>query len=169
MIQLGDSVLLQPVLNLPASSVAIWQWSPADGLSCSDCETPYAKPLKSIIYTLKITDLNGCQAQAKTQIGVNRQRFLYAPNIFSPNGDGLNDVFTLYAKGVTDIQRLQVFDRWGAEIFMVEHLQPNDELRGWNGTFRGNSLNPAVFVWQAVVEFEDGEVEVFSGDVTLKR
>ena len=169
LIQLGDSVLLQPVLNLPASSVAIWQWSPSDGLSCSDCETPYAKPLKSIIYTLKITDLNGCQAQAKTQIGVNRQRFLYAPNIFSPNGDGLNDMFTLYAKGVTDIQRLQVFDRWGAEIFMVEHLQPNDELRGWNGTFRGNSLNPAVFVWQAVVEFEDGEVEVFSGDVTLKR
>ena len=94
---------------------------------------------------------------------------MYAPNIFSPDGDGVNDVFTIYARGVTEIRSLQVFDRWGAEIFLVEHLQPNDELRGWDGRFRGKELNPAVFVWQAVVEFVDGEVEVYSGDVTVQR
>jgi hypothetical protein len=64
---------------------------------------------------------------------------------------------------------LQIFDRWGAELFLVEHLQVNDEVRGWNGTFRGKELNPAVFVWQAVVEFEDGQVEVLAGDVALER
>lgn len=169
LIQLGDSVLLEPVLNLPAAGVAAWQWSPADGLSCDDCPTPQAKPLKSTIYTLKITDLNGCEDEARIQLRVDKRRYLYAPNIFSPNGDGVNDMFTLYAKGVKDIRSLQVFDRWGAEIFMVEHLQPNDELRGWNGNYRGHTLNPAVFVWQAVVEFDDGEVEVFSGDITLER
>ena len=78
-------------------------------------------------------------------------------------------MFTIYGRGVTEIRSLQVFDRWGAEIFLVEHLQPNDELRGWNGMFRGKELNPAVFVWQAVVEFVDGEVEVYSGDVTVQR
>ncbi|MBK7935831.1 MAG: gliding motility-associated C-terminal domain-containing protein [Lewinellaceae bacterium] len=169
LIQLGDSVMLDPVLNQPASNIALWQWSPPDGLSCTDCPAPWAKPLRSTVYTLKITDLNGCEAKADIQLRVDRQRYLYAPNIFSPNGDGVNDLFTLYARGVKDIRSLQVFDRWGAEIFLVEHLQPNDELRGWNGTYRGNLLNPAVFVWQAVVEFDDGEVEVFSGDVTIDR
>ncbi len=169
LIQLGDSVLLEPVLNLPAANVITWQWSPLDGLSCADCPEPYAKPLKSTVYTLVITDVNGCTAKASTQLRVDKRRYLYAPNIFSPNGDGINDTFTLYAKGVKNIRTLQVFDRWGAEVFMVQDLQPNDELRGWNGNFRGNNLNPAVFVWQAVVEFDDGEVEVFSGDITLER
>ncbi|MCB9353038.1 MAG: gliding motility-associated C-terminal domain-containing protein [Lewinellaceae bacterium] len=169
LIELGESVLLDPVLNMPDDDVASWIWTPADGLSCADCPRPEAKPLKPAQYTLTVVDSNGCEAKATIRILVDRKRFLYAPNIFSPNDDGINDMFTLYAKGVTDIQRLQVFDRWGAEVFMVEHLQPNDELHGWNGTFRGHDLNPAVFVWQAVVEFEDGAVEVFSGDITLVR
>ena len=168
-IQLGDSVLLQPVLNQPAINIATWQWSPADGLSCVDCPTPTAKPLRPTVYTLVITDQNGCTATAKIELRVDRQRILYAPNIFSPNDDGLNDTFTLYGRGVKEIHSLQIFDRWGAEIFLVEHLMVNDELRGWKGRFRGNQLNPAVFVWQAVVEFEDGVTEVFSGDVTLMR
>ncbi|MCE7925286.1 MAG: hypothetical protein DYG98_19695 [Haliscomenobacteraceae bacterium CHB4] len=168
-IELGDSVYLEPVLNQPASNIAVWQWSPAEGLSCADCPSPSAKPFRPSAYTLKITDLNGCEATAKVILRVDRRRHIYAPNIFSPDGDGVNDVFTIYGKSVTEIRRLQIFDRWGAELFIVEHLQANDETRGWNGTFRGKELNPAVFVWQAVVEFEDGEVEVFSGDVTVKR
>ena len=167
--ELGEVISLEPVLNQPAVNIATWQWSPADGLSCADCQNPSASPFRYAIYTLTITDLNGCEAQARVQINVDRRRYLYAPNIFSPDGDGVNDVFTIYARGVTEIRSLQVFDRWGAEIFLVEHLQPNDELRGWNGMFRGKELNPAVFVWQAVVEFVDGEVEVYSGDVTVQR
>lgn len=167
--ELGEAVSLEPVLNQSAANIATWQWSPADGLTCSDCQNPTASPFRFAIYTLTITDLNGCEAQARVQINVDKRRYLYVPNIFSPDGDGVNDMFTVYARGVKEIRSLQVFDRWGAEIFLVEHLQPNDELRGWDGRFRGKELNPAVFVWQAVVEFVDGEVEVYSGDVTVQR
>ncbi|HRI58091.1 MAG TPA: gliding motility-associated C-terminal domain-containing protein [Saprospiraceae bacterium] len=168
-VELGDVIYLEPLLNQPVSNIAVWQWSPADGLSCTDCRTPIAKPLRTTLYHLKITDLNGCDAAAKVILRVDRRRILYAPNIFSPDGDGENDIFTIYGKSVTEIRSLQIFDRWGAELFIVEHLQANDETRGWDGRFRGKELNPAVFVWQAVVEFEDGEVEVFSGDVTIER
>lgn len=168
-LQQGDSVQLQPVLNLPPTNIALWEWTPADNLSCADCPQPWASPLKTVTYALKITDLDGCTASAKTQLRVNRNRNLYAPNVFSPNGDGLNDHFTLFGKGVKEVRALRIFDRWGAELFLAEHLQVGDEMAGWNGNFRGNALNPAVYVWQAAVEFLDGEVEIFSGDVTLMR
>jgi hypothetical protein len=48
-------------------------------------------------------------------------------------------------------------------------MQLNDESVGWDGNFRGNPVNPAVFVWRAIVEFLDGAVEILSGDVTVKR
>jgi gliding motility-associated-like protein len=114
-------------------------------------------------------DENGCQATAQVQVRVNRQRDLYAPNVFSPNDDGENDRFMLYARGVKEIQSLQVFDRWGNALFLGEHLQPGDEQAGWDGTYRGDPMTPAVFVWWARVEFVDGEVEVVKGDITLVR
>lgn len=168
-IEMGEVVYLQPTINQLFSNIVTWEWSPSDGLSCDDCPYPIAKPLRFAIYTLKITDLNGCEAQAKVQIHVDRQRHIYAPNVFSPDGDGVNDKFTIYGRGVTEVRSLQIFDRWGAEIFSVQHLDINDEERGWDGLFRGQALNPAVFVWQAVIEFEDGEVEVYAGDVTVQR
>lgn len=168
-LELGDVSYLEPLLNQPASNILTWEWSPADGLSCTDCPLPLAKPLRTTRYTLKITDQNGCEATARTILRVDRKRHIYAPNIFTPDGDGVNDLFTIYGKSVTEIRKLQIFDRWGAELFIVESLQANDETRGWNGTFRGQALNPAVFVWQAVIEFEDGEVEVYSGDVAIMR
>ncbi|MBX2891529.1 MAG: gliding motility-associated C-terminal domain-containing protein [Saprospiraceae bacterium] len=168
-VELGEVVQLEPVLNQSVSNIVSWEWSPAEGLSCADCPFPMAKPLRTIVYTLKIVDLNGCDAAAKVMLRVDRRRFVYAPNIFSPNGDGENETFTIYGKNVKEIRSLQIYDRWGAEIFQVKNLQANDETRGWDGTFRGKELNPAVFVWQAVIEFEDGEVEVYAGDVTLLR
>ena len=168
-LQQGDSVQLQPLLNLPVSSIASWQWTPTEGLSCTDCPQPWAKPLRTTVYTLIINDLNGCAATANTQLRVDRRRNLYAPNVFSPNGDGQNDHFTLYGKGVRELRTLRIFDRWGAELFLAEHLPIGEEADGWGGDFRNKALAPAVFVWQAVIEFLDGEVAVFSGDVTLVR
>jgi gliding motility-associated-like protein len=165
----GDSVLLQPVTNISPSDIASWSWTPPDGLSCDDCATPWARPFRSANYNVVVVDENGCQATAQVQVRVNRQRDLYAPNVFSPNDDGENDRFMLYARGVKEIQSLQVFDRWGNALFLGEHLQPGDEQAGWDGTYRGDPMTPAVFVWWARVEFVDGEVEVVKGDVTLVR
>jgi gliding motility-associated-like protein len=165
----GDSIRLDPVTDILPANIASWQWSPAEGLSCTDCARPWAKPFRSTNYTLIVRDVNGCDAEAQVPVRVDRKRNLYAPNVFSPNGDGENDFFTLFARGVKEIQALRVYDRWGSELFLGEHLQQGDEPSGWDGTFRGSPLTPAVFVWWAKVEFADGEVEIYYGDITLVR
>lgn len=169
-IDLGDSIRLEPMFNLSASQVADWQWTPADGLSCDDCPTPWASPLHTTRYRLRILDLNGCPAEAHVLVPVSRRRLIYAPNIFSPNGDGQNDRFTLYGnRSVLSIRWLQVFDRWGNLVFSGQDLKPNDESTGWDGSFRSQAVLPGVYVWQAVVVFLDGVEEVFAGDVTVTR
>ncbi len=168
-LELGDSIVLQPMLNQPASKIVTWAWTPSTGLSCDDCPNPVAKPLKSGVYNLKITDINGCMATAKVQILINNQRHLYAPNAIAPASNGDNARFTIYGKGMVEIQNMRIFDRWGSQLFLAEHIQPNEQAVGWDGSDRGNLANPGVFIWQATILFLDGEVEVYSGDVTVIR
>lgn len=168
-IEWGDSIQLSPQTNIPGAQIAFWEWSPANGLSCTDCAEPWAKPLSSQYYNIVVEDENGCIAEARTLVQVIRIRDIYPPNIFSPNDDGENDRFTLYTRGVREIRRLLIFDRWGEEVFQQKNFQPNDESLGWDGTFRGSRLTPGVFVWAAEVEYNDGEVEVVYGDVTIVR
>lgn len=168
-VELGDSVQLKPSAVTPVVPIASWVWTPSEGLSCADCPEPWAKPFTSQVYKLSVTDENGCTAQIDVLLRLNKRRNLYAPNIFTPNGDGVNDFFTLYGKGVTVIHNLRIFDRWGNQLFQAKDIQPNDESVGWDGSFRGQPMNPAVFVWEATVEFIDGQSEVFAGDVTVDR
>ncbi len=168
-IEQGDSIQLMPITNVPATQIASWEWSPATGLSCIDCAEPWAKPFYSQYYLVRIEDTNGCSAESRILVQVSRKRHIYPPNIFSPDEDGENDRFTLYTKGVKEIRRLAVYDRWGEEVFLRKNFQPNDPSLGWDGTFRGNPMTPAVFVWAAEVEYIDGEIEVLYGDVTITR
>jgi gliding motility-associated-like protein len=118
---------------------------------------------------VRVEDEDGCVAEERILVQVSRKRNIYPPNIFSPNQDGENDYFTLYAKGVVEIRKLAIFDRWGEELFVRERFLPNDESLGWDGTFKGEPMNPGVYVWYAEVLFPDGEYEVIYGDVTILR
>ncbi|MEI6408283.1 MAG: T9SS type B sorting domain-containing protein [Bacteroidota bacterium] len=169
LLDLGDSIQLEPTVNLPISSITQWLWTPGESLSCHDCEKPYAKPLINTLYNLVIKDQKGCTATADIQLRVHKTRRIYAPNIFSPDGDGHNDRFTLYGKGVKEVHNFRIYDRWGSQLFEVPKLTINNESEGWDGLYRGSPVNPAVFVWEAEVEFLDGETELLKGDVTLMR
>lgn len=98
---------------------------------------------------------------------------VYAPTAFSPNGDGINDFFTLYSgQGMArNINRLVIFDRWGNLVFDRSDFPPtldrNVDPNGWDGTLDGKRLDPAVFAYYAEVEFTGGRVEKFHGEVTL--
>ena len=131
----------------------------------------FAKPDLSTQYQVSVVSKAGCEARGNIQLTVDRTRRVYGPNIFSPNDDGTNDIFTLFADpiSVVKIKSLQIYSRWGEAVFEQQDLAPGDITVGWDGTFKGQKLNPAVFVWQAVVEFADGQEELFKGDVTLQR
>ena len=101
---------------------------------------------------------------------MKKTRPVYIPNVFSPNGDGENDVFFIQAgPSVVEIKSFLVFNRWGESVFEINNVPPNSESFGWNGTFRGEILNPGAFAYFAEIEFIDGIVEIYKGDVVLLR
>ena len=171
LITLGESGDLQAIPNISEFLIDSISWSPAEGLSCANCLNPTANPFENTLYTVTITDLNGCTASAQILLRVRKDRDVYIPNVFSPNGDGFNDVFMIFAgEGkVKNIEAFKVFDRWGELVFEDYNFQPNDPANSWDGMLRGEPMNPAVFVYWAKVTFIDDETKLFKGDVTLAK
>jgi gliding motility-associated-like protein len=92
----------------------------------------------------------------------DKPRF-YIPNAFSPNGDGINDEFRIYATGIKEIY-LTIFNRWGEQVFYTEDLRS-----GWKGTINGNEGEQAVYVYYVKAVFNDLTINTYKGSVTLLR
>ena len=166
----GETGKLTATVNLPPSQIASVTWSPMEGLTLTaDPLVVLAQPLKSTYYTVKVINTDGCEAKVSQRVQVNEPH-IWAPNVFSPRRrDAQNDYFLLFSSegSVLSVKTLQVFDRWGTMIFQNNDLQPNVEKMGWDGSFRGEVVEPAVFVWYAEVLLADGQVVVLKGDVTV--
>ncbi|MCB9283872.1 MAG: gliding motility-associated C-terminal domain-containing protein [Lewinellaceae bacterium] len=164
-LELGDSRQIPVFIDLAPQTIL---WSPAYGLSCTDCLTPVAGPYETTSYTLTVTSADGCPASDSLTVYVVKPRDIYVPNIFSPNFDGINDGLTVFAgKSVRQIRRFQVFSRWGELVFERSDFAPNDAGLGWDGRFKGKKMQEGVYAWLAEVEYLDGETRKILGDVTL--
>ena len=169
--QLGENHQLNAMTSLPDNEIATVEWTPNETLSCSDCLTPIATPLQQTSYQVRVTSVDGCTATATTTVFLQKNVSIYVPNAFSPNGDGINDVFHIFSGGhaIATIKSFKVFSRWGETISEWYDFPPNDPKYGWDGTHRGEIMDPAVFVWFAELELVDGSTRFFEGDVTLIR
>jgi len=143
-------------------------WEPPDGLSCNTCPDPkiLAEEDKSI--TLYFSDSQGCFSHI-----VNYDIKVYAeeiaiPNVFTPNGDGVNDRFGIViVKGPTSsvtIHHFSVFNRWGNEVF-----SSRDVDNTWDGLINGEPCPMDNYAWILDVEYGNGKREVLRGHVTLVR
>lgn len=115
---------------------------------------------KSGTYSVTVTSVDGCIASDTITIG---KEGFYIPNAFSPNDDGINDVYRVY--GFCDGEfEIQVFDRWGEKVF-----ETTEESIGWDGRFKGVLLHPGLFVYQ--IRYVDlfGEVNFKTGTLILLR
>ncbi len=168
-ISLGEEVRLKPAIFPPENLVL--KWSPSESLSCDDCPSPMAKPSQSTAYTLSATDSLGCRAKESTLINVKKDRKLYIPNAFSPNGDGENDYFNIYpGPGVSSIRTFQVFNRWGSMVYeSADGYSGSFDTMGWDGTFNGQKMQEGVYIYSAMIEFTDGVTQNFAGEVTLLK
>lgn len=166
----GSGQTITATLNIPLSEVDTIIWSPMDGLTLtSQPNVVLAQPFKNIQYTVTIINNAGCEDRAVILVRVDDPN-LWAPNVISSiNQDGLNDNFLIFAAPgvVREIKSLQVYDRWGNQLFLNENFQPNEENLGWNGSFRQQYMNPGVYVWWAEIELISGEKIIMKGDVTI--
>lgn len=146
-------------------------WTPAASVVTVFSESATLFPLFTTHYRATAVDLNGCKAVDDFTVTVHRDRDVYAPNAFAPNGqNGDNRAFTLYGgAGIHTVAVLQVFDRFGKLIFENRDFPVNDPASGWQGLVWGETGPPGVYVWHAVVAFTDGREEIYQGDVLLMR
>ncbi|MCG8332627.1 MAG: gliding motility-associated C-terminal domain-containing protein, partial [Chitinophagales bacterium] len=166
-IKLGDSILIDPIALF---DVDTFFWAPQEGLLDSVSFATFASPSITTTYQLTAVDSLGCSVSDYITIIVNTQGSVYTPNVFSPNGDGRNDFFTIFTgNDVAEVTVFRIFDRWGDMVFESSPLQPNIETLGWDGNFNGEPMDPAVFVFYAEIQYVDGRTEVIKGDVTLIR
>ncbi|MGQ9846455.1 MAG: PKD domain-containing protein [Bacteroidales bacterium] len=118
--------------NSDQSSVS-YQWSPATGLSCTNCPNPIAQPLQNTTYTVLITDTMNCfQVTGSVHIEVKEEYTIDVPSAFTPNGDGNNDIIYVRGWGIKQLQEFKIFNRWGQCVFETDDLH-----QGWDGTFKG--------------------------------
>lgn len=169
-LDLGDGFQIVPSLSVPQDDIIEAIWTPADGLSCTDCLIPFATPTSDITYLLTVTDVNGCTASASISFSLATPNgAVYVPNVFSPNDDGINDQLTPLANEslVTQVERFLIFTRWGESVFENYNFPPNDFAQGWDGTHRGDELGTGVYVWFAEVILANGEKRFLKGEVNL--
>ena len=92
---------------------------------------------------------------------------LYAPNVFSPNDDGRNDRWQLFLPCAWQRYRLEVFDRWGNQVFAADNPE-----QAWTGDWKGKPAAAGVYIWRLewVGElFGEQKTYRLGGDVTLLR
>lgn len=118
-------------------------------------------------YTVIVSDAHSCSVTQTYDILAGTSECIpesfYIPNIFSPNGDGINDIFYVRATGIKTLKVI-IYDRWGEKIF--EFTDPN---LGWDGTFRGKLLDAAVFVYYVEAEMNSGTIYKEKGNITLVK
>ena len=163
-LRLGETkqiqVLYQNVVN------PTFNWTPAEGLSCIDCANPWVSPYYRGDYTVTVSVVNHnatCYTSASVHVEVEPHKPVFIPNSFSPNGDGNNDLFMIYGEDIKFVD-LKIFNRWGELVYKA-----NNQLAGWDGTYKGEMQLPNVFTYTAKITFLDDKTFTNNGTVTLIR
>ncbi|PHI20809.1 hypothetical protein CEQ90_05455 [Lewinellaceae bacterium SD302] len=169
-IRLGEELQINGRLFSIEESLVDLQWSPLDYLTCDTCLITSSLPTESITYQLLAIDPLGCSRLDSIRISVDKQSRIYVPSAFSPNGDGVNDVFFLnFGPEIEAVEIMQIYERWGGLVYEREDFPPNDPAYGWDGRIGGKTMDPNVFVWHVRVRLLDGRTLDMSGDLTLIR
>lgn len=146
-----------PYSLTPAGNYTSYLWE-------DNSTSPQHLALQTGMYTVMITDSNGCRGFDTAYIEVIR----CSPqnqNVFTPNGDGVNDLFNLGGENYRSLH-CKIFDRWGALIYEL-----TDPLASWDGTYyvNHNPVDEGVYYYIAQVETYDGQFVEVSGFIQLNR
>lgn len=155
--------------NVSPTDEIHYNWTPSTYLSCTDCPSPTAKPIKDIAYTLEIFNDFGCAIATTKSIKVLQKRPVFVPNAFSPNADGNNDEFKIFlGPTIKFAKELQIFNRWGQLMHHAKN-QDNSTSLVWDGTFQGKQVDSGVYIYVAEVILDNGNSEIYKGDFFLLK
>lgn len=168
----GDSAVIY--FASISSTIADIQWEVDGDFRCISngevCDSIMISDIESQVIVATLVNENGCVIERYIQVLVVKDRAVFIPNAFSPNNDGVNDMFTIGAgPKVAGVTEMEIYDRWGNRVYYLEDMPVEDELKTWDGTYRGEYLLPGVYMYRVNVLYDDGEEIQFTGDVTLMK
>lgn len=148
--------------------IVAYQWVP-ESIDTGGPSTAFTAT-QDLDIRLVVEDIQGCRAVAALPLTIVLGD-IYIPDVFSPNGDGVNDGFTFFSDlGSGEvIEFLHIFDRNGGLLFSTDDQPLNDELAGWDGRRNGRDMAQGVYVYHGAVRFGNGFVKQFKGGITLVR
>ena len=169
-VEYGETVELEVATSFPLSEISTIEWFSEFGLFCDNCLANTLAPTDTTVVQVQITLDDGCVVSDEFTINVFLLKNVYVPNAFSPNGDGINEVFLVYGYTSVDyIKSLKVFSRKGHLLHEAYDFRPNDPIHGWNGRLRGENLNSEVYVWKTEIVYINGDEETLTGTFNLIR
>lgn len=163
----NDTIIVKgEIINFNARGGTIYRWTPSDRLNFSEGNNPqgYYPDTGTYRYNVYIRSALGCEGNDSIKVWVVGQPTLWLPNAFTPNNDGLNDVFRPRTVGYAQIKRFRVFSRWGEMMFETTEFG-----RGWDGGFKGQKADIGTYFWLLDVVNRFGQDEQLKGDVILIR
>jgi len=163
----NDTVIVKgESIRFNAQGGVSYSWTPAESLDQTDIADPkgYYPDTGLYTYYVHVQSAYGCQGDDTIKVLVVNQASFFVPTAFSPNGDGLNDVFRPTAVGYRSLNFFKVYNRWGEEVYVGETLET-----GWDGTYNHHKADVGVYFWQISFTDRFGKEGYLKGDVTLIR
>ncbi|MBI1225042.1 MAG: T9SS type B sorting domain-containing protein [Bacteroidetes bacterium] len=148
-----------------AGLAASYDWDFGDGTTSAK-QNPVHVYTDTGVYKVRLVVIkNCCSDTLASTISVQfcAANDFYLPNAFSPNGDGINDVFQVFGNTISALG-LAVYDRWGERVF-----ESNDPVQGWDGSFRGKEMDSGVFAYEISLVFRDGSAIQKAGSFLLVK
>lgn len=164
----SNPTTLSPIVNFldQSSGAEAWQWDLGDN-SISDKKLVQHEYADSGSYNVRLVVSNSfqCTDTALYVVYVDFETTLYIPNTFSPNDDGLNDVFGIVYEGIVpDGYLLRIFNRWGSMVFQSDNIS-----NLWDGKINGNNMQDGVYIYYIKYKTFKGEEKKMRGSVTLLK
>jgi len=162
-----ETAVIQVTTTVPEAEFYDFYWNNTEYISCFECLSPEISPYETTDYSATLIDDNGCMYTDTMTAFVNSGIFI--PNIFTPNGDRINDVLFIQSRDDLEVIEFNIYSRWGELVYSGNNTMTNDASVGWNGTFKGKNANQATYTYYARIMLNTGAERLFTGDITLIR
>ncbi len=151
-------------------NVISYLWTPATALNCTNCAITSGIALSSTQYTIKVTSDSGCVAKDDVSIFVEcKNANILMPSAFTPNRDGLNDIYYPLTRGIRIVKRFAIYNRYGQQVFEVKNFVPNNKTFGWNGRLNGVDQAAGTYIYMLETICDVGEIITKNDSFLLLR
>ena len=162
----GSTITLSP--SVQGGNLIYKQWSNEDQVLSNALVLNYLVQKDEWLFFESANEMF-CLAQDSAFVRSTVEKGLYVPNIFSPNDDGVNDLFFVGSTKSLRLLEMKIFDRWGNHVYGTDDITKSLAANSWDGNFNGRPAEIGVYVYTIEFEFVNGDRGLQKGTVQLIR